>query len=282
MNTHKRRRLNPASTLSKPFKSPLRRPVPATGAEKGGTSDTDLAADRSGVSLAGASIGGSGSTAAQGDGEGGGAPEPATPTRTRIQTSPPHPQKHHQPRTPQPSTSTSTSTSTGNTSNTPTCTGTRTPKLNPLRTPRLTPNLNPEIKTLQTNLKALKSEHDTLHQALRIEQQNKTLELEQLIQKWRAVSQRAAEEVFLGAAERVGRMGGLDALRQGSRGRSWGWEVDSSGGSCFEEEGIRDEDGGKDGKAEVEDQEFTMGVMLKMLNIDLKVIGYDVSREGWV
>jgi Swi5-dependent recombination DNA repair protein 1 len=29
-------------------------------------------------------------------------------------------------------------------------------------------------------------------------------------------------------------------------------------------------------------QEFTMDIMLKMLNIDLKMIGYDKSTQQWI
>ena len=74
-------------------------------------------------------------------------------------------------------------------------------------------------------LNTLRSELDTLNQAVRIESSSKDTELESLITKWRLVSQEAADEVFVDAKERVGRMGGLSAWREKDKERSGGFEA---------------------------------------------------------
>lgn len=165
------------------------------------------------------------------------------------------------------------------------------------------------------------------------------------MQKWKAASQAAAEEVFAGARDKVNRMGGLKGLkererakREGERdglmgGGSWGWagetrdgggsevrdgqeEEDDDGGSGDEEneedkeEGIGDREerleregkGGRwleeeseydrDVRRELEDEVerdevdeeggYTMDMMLKTMNIDLNVIGYDKVLQRWV
>lgn len=74
--------------------------------------------------------------------------------------------------------------------------------------------LQKQHSALQSRLFALRSELDTAQQALRIESSNKDKELEALIAKWRAVSQEAADELFASARERVLRMGGVAAWRE--------------------------------------------------------------------
>lgn len=91
--------------------------------------------------------------------------------------------------------------------------------------------LDPEItelqkqqRSLQSRLAVLRSELDTARQALRVESSDKDTELEKLIVKWKSVSQNAAEEVFAGAQERVARLGGMKAWREQMRNNNARWE----------------------------------------------------------
>lgn len=190
---------------------------------------------------------------------------------------------------------------------------TRTP--NPAITSRTPPSTKPKPvdptlsslqknhRTLQSRLAALRSELDTVAQAYRIETSSKDAELEALITRWRAAAQNAADEVFAGARERVTRMGGMMGYRQriaAARGeeQNEGW---FGGRADLDAEDMDRgfENGTEDGKKEDEEeeevafllplpsgmltwQEFTMEFMLKTLNIDPKVIGFDSAGQRWV
>ncbi|PYH45661.1 putative DNA repair protein Dds20/Mei5 [Aspergillus saccharolyticus JOP 1030-1] len=317
MNNSKRRRLNPtatsSSTLSKPFKSPLRRPVPATD-QHGETAthapDSADSADTGGSDAAIASCLTATETVQVGK-QHLALEDPrvtTTPTGFRTNSSVPRPVPvpgpGSQPNNPrfEPPTPNSQAPCPSQTSR------------RPPRTPRTTRTTTRSIQTNETDnqtilplttqktllaaeVAALTREYETIQQALRIEAQHKTEELERLIALWRGVSQRAAEEVFLSARERVERMGGLRGITQ--RRDSWGWDEGDQQGqlsaqsaqSGWEEDCIgdsRDDAGylatgrGKEEEEEQEDQEFTMDVMLRMMKIDLGVIGYDVEKAGWV
>jgi SEL1 protein len=84
--------------------------------------------------------------------------------------------------------------------------------------------LQKEQRTLQSRLATLRSELDTVQQALRIESSSRDEELEALIAKWKKVSQDAAEEVFTGAQERISRMGGVQGWREKMRSTDNRWE----------------------------------------------------------
>jgi Swi5-dependent recombination DNA repair protein 1 len=137
-----------------------------------------------------------------------------------------------------------------------------------------------------------------------------------LVQKWKVASRAVAEEVYASARDRVNKMGGVGAMRERERekGGSWGWEGEEKGdgggqgeGDCEDgtgfggedggerdgrdERGERDgrderderEEGGKAEEEEVRDEEgYTMDMMLKTLNIDLDVIGYDKTLQRWI
>ncbi|KAJ4297271.1 hypothetical protein N0V88_004189 [Collariella sp. IMI 366227] len=92
-------------------------------------------------------------------------------------------------------------------------------------------------------------------------------ELRALVKRWKGASRLAAEEVFEVVKGRVEGMGGEDG--------------DGDTDERFEEvrEGDEDEEEG-----EVEDngeEEFTMLMMLKSLNIDLEILGYDPVEDKW-
>ena len=116
-----------------------------------------------------------------------------------------------------------------------------------------------------------------------------------LIQKWRNASRAAAEDVFAKARDRVNKMGGVSAMRdreKQSREKAWGWDDDqpkkTDGGDEVEEEDEGEEqDEREEGVRKVEDEGdgeegYTMDMMLKSLNIELDIIGYDKGMQRWV
>ncbi|KAK1635956.1 hypothetical protein BDP81DRAFT_406758 [Colletotrichum phormii] len=119
-------------------------------------------------------------------------------------------------------------------------------------------------------------------------------ELVELIAKWRAASRIAAEEVFEGSRERVEGMGGLKAWRRARREdevRFRGMMEEEEKGvgigrGCEEwgegDDGEGDGDGECEGEEEEEEEEeFTMGTMLRSMNIDFEIIGYDEDIGWW-
>jgi len=68
---------------------------------------------------------------------------------------------------------------------------------------------------LHQNLLTLRSQLDTLQQTHRILSQDKATELSSLRDKWRTVTRLAAEELYANVKERVNRMGGVSAWREG-------------------------------------------------------------------
>ncbi|EQB51774.1 hypothetical protein CGLO_08644 [Colletotrichum gloeosporioides Cg-14] len=125
-------------------------------------------------------------------------------------------------------------------------------------------------------------------------------ELIVLIAKWRAASRQAAEEVFEASKERVQSMGGMKAWRKTRReeqksflermmeeeprrdrdedaDKEDGYSPDNVGA---ENEGDK-EDGDEAGEDDEDEDEFTLGTMLKSMNIDFEVIGYDEDTGWW-
>ncbi|MCJ1273128.1 hypothetical protein MMC21_000917 [Puttea exsequens] len=156
---------------------------------------------------------------------------------------------------------------------------------------------------LLNQLSAARTNLETSNQALKIESSNRDVELEGLVLKWRLASRAAAEEVFSGARDKVNKMGGVGAMRDRERQKqetAWGWEKEpNQAGSDDEEdprvdndtfhedEGSRDEqDEREEGARKVEvygDEEegYTMDMMLRTLNVDLDLIGYDKFSQRW-
>lgn len=127
------------------------------------------------------------------------------------------------------------------------------------------------------------------------------MELEALIQKWKTASRAAAEEVFAKARDKVNKMGGVGAMKdreKQSREKTWGWDEEpkregseegAEDGAGFRDDEFRGEgqdereEGAKKVEDEVGDDEgYTMDMMLKTLNIELDVIGYEKGLQKWV
>ncbi|KAH2879089.1 hypothetical protein KXV31_004497 [Aspergillus fumigatus] len=280
LNGKRRRVEGAASTLSKPFKSPLRKPVQGTVGKEKAFNNSSIKTEAAGQEPQ--------------DADGKDAQEHLIP-RTSISSkltsltssSPASPVPSLQNRKRKPGTNQITPS-----------------KKNILADPVISA-LQKEERALQSRLSALRSELDTVQQALRIESSSKDAELEALILKWKTVSQEAAEEVFEGARERVSRMGGMKAWRERMQRDSarreqeemnlWYGNAEAEGPEINEEEleqrkaELLDEVEMPRKEQEVvsereiaEDEEFTMDIMLKMLNIDLKMIGYDKSTQQWI
>ncbi|KGO75052.1 hypothetical protein PITC_047350 [Penicillium italicum] len=252
----KRRRTDAATALAKPFKSPLRRPAPTI------TDDTPSkpVAPRTSEDTQVPAV-------------------PTTPVESNSLSNPPDPtttpvppkrKRTLQPFSPFPSQSFQTS--------------------------------DPEILELQKQHRQIKSKVDALitkleiaTQALNLETNPKYIEIPTLITKWRLASQDAADEVFVGAKERVNRMGGMGAWKEQSKRDATRWGFDEENRErehVDEEEEGADEFGAEDssgrlleknnGEEESQDEEFTMEFMLKSLHVDPKLIGYDTKTQRWI
>ncbi|KAH6650602.1 hypothetical protein F5144DRAFT_637654 [Chaetomium tenue] len=165
--------------------------------------------------------------------------------------------------------------------------------------------------TLTTTLRTTQARLDLARQAQRIEQaahakrpgEPVDAELCALAARWKATSRLAAEELFGLVRGRVDGMGGARAWR-GTRG--WvrrgggGWDDDggdggrggegeeggSGDGGGEGEDGDGDGGGGEEREEEEEEEsgesEFTMMMMLKSLNIEPEVLGYDPVEDKWL
>lgn len=85
-------------------------------------------------------------------------------------------------------------------------------------------SLQKQHSALVVQLSKLRQSLDTAQQALKIESTNADLDLEVLISKWKLVSREAAEELFRGARDRVNRMGGVGAWRERNSKQQQVWE----------------------------------------------------------
>ncbi|KAJ5515126.1 hypothetical protein N7463_004678 [Penicillium fimorum] len=252
----KRRRINAATALSKPFKSPLRRPAPTNTGNTPSKSVTPGIPDDRKIPVTLTIPVESDSIS-----------KPPSPITTPV---PPKRKRTLQLLSPFPSQSFQTS--------------------------------DPEILELQKQHRGVQSKVDALitkleiaTQAHNLETNTKYIEIPNLITKWRLASQDAADEVFLGAKERVNYMGGLAAWKKQSKSDAARWEFDEE---RREREHIDEDEGDVDnydaedlsghllkknnGEEESHDEEFTMETMLKSLHVDPKLIGYDAKAQRWI
>lgn len=189
-------------------------------------------------------------------------------------------------------------------------------------------SLQRENAALLNQLASVRSTLDTNTQALKISRSTRDLELQRLVGLWRTASRSAAEELFATAKDRVNGMGGLGAWKEKERGRREGWggggsgwderesenrvgldeemggygtnmlraEVEGEGDldlreegaqEAWEETGDEDEVGDtcnakQDLRANTTSKAFTINMMLRSLSIDLALIGYDKETQRWV
>ncbi|KAF1998656.1 hypothetical protein P154DRAFT_469146 [Amniculicola lignicola CBS 123094] len=167
-------------------------------------------------------------------------------------------------------------------------------------TPKSNPSLTREIISLRADIQILL-------QAQSLATSTKDENLAVLVDTWRTASRAAAEELFAGTRDRVNRMGGVGAWRDREKEQrefrqKWDKEEmdaekerreeaarengDGEGLEKYEEYEYadlgREKDGEKDETTTENDNDsFTMDMMLKTLNIDLKLIGYNTEAQRW-
>ncbi len=175
-------------------------------------------------------------------------------------------------------------------------------------------DLQRQLTTLSIRLTQLRQSLESAEQALEIEASGQDAEVEKLITKWRSIAQEAADELFVGAKERVDGMGGVVAWRHRVQEDSQSWTDASEKENMAQqntsdpEELKADEDGRiideqEESEADQDDEEsvsqglllsspvrtnvaflqsFTMEMMLHSMHIDLQAIGFDKQLERWV
>ncbi|KAJ4375552.1 hypothetical protein N0V86_007085 [Didymella sp. IMI 355093] len=264
----KRRRLNDATnTLKKPFKSPFRTPLrPNIGSDPPSSDPPDV------------------STPARS------ALYPTLDTVPEIPTSAPVPPKAVAitPAPPQPRFTKPLAARTS------------------LATPsRSAPKKTPSKPSLTRELMQLRNEIQILTQAEALATSAKDDDLQVLIDRWRTASRAAAEELFGSTRDRVNRMGGVGAWierEKEAKERTMKWDLEEKeaerermeeakeNGEVDDEVYDRyaemaDEQGENEEEDNVpkaaDDDSFTMDMMLKTLNIDLKLIGYNKEAQRW-
>ncbi|QSZ29506.1 hypothetical protein DSL72_004020 [Monilinia vaccinii-corymbosi] len=141
-------------------------------------------------------------------------------------------------------------------------------------------------------------------------------ELVELCEKWRGASRLAAEELFGRVRDRVNRMGGPRAWkemqkRQQEYQNNWDQDEANNNNNNNNDSDDEDEEGkdtdkrdiyaeysidpetenekaqrapglGDTGENPGEEDEFTMAMMLRTLNVDLAAIGYDRAQQRWI
>jgi hypothetical protein len=209
--SNKRRRVNAATALSKPFKSPLRRPEPTNTDDTPSKSAASRTPDDT---KAPATL-----TAA----ESGTMPNPTSPTEASASP--------------------------------------RRKRTLQLFSPFPFQTSDPEVLELEKQHRDIKSKVDALISKLEIATQARDLEtnpryieIPTLITKWRLASQDAADEVFVGAKERVNSMGGLAAWKEQTKRSATRWECDEE---SREREHIDEEEGDDNYDAEGYDGHLT-------------------------
>ena len=89
-------------------------------------------------------------------------------------------------------------------------------------------SLQKQHSALVLQLSKLRQALDTAQQALKIQSSNTDVELELVIGKWQRISREAAEELFADAKDRVNRMGGVGAWRERNRIQTQRWDREES------------------------------------------------------
>ncbi|KAJ5738652.1 hypothetical protein N7493_001807 [Penicillium malachiteum] len=245
-NPNKRRRLDATSALSRPFKSPLRRPAPEAASDS----------------------------------------TPSKPKSTPPQNDTPSVSQGDQPNKNQ--------DKSVNLSNSPSVNASpRVPRTPGLRPPRKSLMVDPELldlrkqqRLLQSRIATMRTDLDNVRQAQRIESAGKEGELEALIVKWRLVSQEAADEAFSNAQERVNRMGGMTAWNERTKRDAVQWDFEEpqphNDEADLDADVLEDIAQAKKKQEEEADQEFTMEYMLRTLQIEHKLIGFDPATGNWI
>ncbi|RKF63796.1 Swi5-dependent recombination DNA repair protein 1 [Erysiphe neolycopersici] len=180
------------------------------------------------------------------------------------------------------------------------------------------PDVSPLLRiqhNLEKQLRELNEQLDIAEQAKKIEEESSKKgfkdvdgELSELITKWTIASRQAAEELFSKVQDRVNRMGGPRAWKEMEKRRLENFRRwDQEDAPKINHDNNEDMDNSHEmrdiyaeysidpetdiersqrlnGIEEIpgEEDDFTMAMMLKTMNIDLKVIGYDRYQQQWI
>ncbi|KAH3977905.1 hypothetical protein HBI24_042180 [Parastagonospora nodorum] len=180
------------------------------------------------------------------------------------------------------------------------------PSRSSLSTPsRTVPKKGTTKPTLTREIMQLRNEMQILSQAHTLATSTKDDDLVVLIDKWRTVSRTVAEELFATTRDKVNRMGGVGAWKareKEGKERQQQWDKEEReaerekleearengelGDEAYDKYAEMAEDNGGDEKEEetfkaADDDSFTMDMMLKTLNIDLQLIGYNKEAQRW-
>ncbi|KAK0656603.1 hypothetical protein B0T16DRAFT_385285 [Cercophora newfieldiana] len=143
-------------------------------------------------------------------------------------------------------------------------------------------------------LKAVKVEMELVEQAGRIKRESNArrpgeeidAELKEVTAKWKVASRLAAEELFELIKGRVESMGGARGVERRKRegdgfyGKERRRGEDEGGGGDGDSD-IREEEAEEEEEKE-EDENFSMLMMLKSLNIEPELLGWDPTEEKWL
>ncbi|KNG48844.1 gpi-anchored wall transfer protein [Stemphylium lycopersici] len=271
----KRRRLNEATkTLQKPFKSPFRTPLkPSIGDDPPSSDPPELNTPTATASAEG-----------------------SAPIRPTIPTSNGGQQA-----------STTTRSGLQSTARPPALRPSKPllPHLTSSKPSRVATKKTPSKPSLAREIMQLRNEIQMLTQAQTLATSTKDDDLVVLVDKWRTASRAAAEELFGCTRDRVNRMGGVGAWKERekeSKQRQMQWDQEEmqaerermeeakENGEVSEEaydryaemEGEREKiEEEKETFKGADDDSFTMDMMLKTLNIDLRLIGYNEEAQRW-
>lgn len=162
-------------------------------------------------------------------------------------------------------------------------------------------NVQREYASLGQQLRKLRQDLDAVQQASKLHSSNQEEKLNNAIKQWRGIARDAADDAFIVASQRVNNMGGLQAWKKHSQDRNDWFDNENSGDhpssddvDAFEqyqtEEQRKDEDQGEDEEVShisrlsnltVLQQSFNMPLMLRQLNIDPDLLGFDENSERW-
>ncbi|KAK5051530.1 hypothetical protein LTR84_003182 [Exophiala bonariae] len=147
---------------------------------------------------------------------------------------------------------------------------------------------NTTEKGLTQKLKQTTQALDTAEQALQIITSGQDIQLEALITKWTHIARDAADELFIDAKARIEDMGGIEVWQRKAQTEGQLWAEANQ----YEYRTVEDVSSTQNGLSTTEqlsmaeecavDQAFTMQVMLKQMNIDPALIGFDQTTERWV
>lgn len=170
--------------------------------------------------------------------------------------------------------------------------------------------LQQQYRSISRQVTQMRQSLDTVQQAVNILQTDQKKTIETLIEKWTTVVRDAADELYIEAKERVESDGGLGRPRRRSYGDAFQEgephmtaeqqemlqeQQDEDRAQALKYgliESVEPADHDDDARDKVSQlhvfvsplihpQSFTMAMMLRQMNVDLQLVGYDEKEEQW-